>query len=136
MPCGSPPTGISVIDENVPSPAPSRIQTLWLDVADDAEIEIAVVVEVGRRVRARLDADVLRRQHRLIQAAAVGAIEEDAHVGADLVDGGEIEVAVVVEVGGGGAVDARLRAGDAVRERRQLLKLAALATTAVRNWKA
>ena len=98
---------------------------------------MAVVVEVGRLVRARLDADRLRREQRVEEPAAVGAVQEDAHVGADLVDGREIEVAVVVEVGRRGAVDARLRAAGAVRERRRSAwKLAALGTAAVRNWKA
>ena len=50
-----------------------------------------------------------RAQERLERAGAVGAVQEDAHVGAHLVDGREVEEAVAVQVGGRRAVDARLR---------------------------
>ena len=96
---------------NVPSPAPRTIHTPPPVGGGHGEVDLAVVVEVRRLVRARLDADRER----------VGAgspctcpepsarFREDAEVGADLVDGGEIDVPVVVQVGGCRAVDVGLR---------------------------
>ena len=40
-----------------------------------------------------------RLQERMVEPGAVGLVHEDAEVGADLVDGREIDPAVAVEVG-------------------------------------
>jgi hypothetical protein len=90
-----------------PSPAPRRIQTSSL-VLRTRRGRGSVVVEVRRAVRAGLDADRLARQHRLEEPAAVATVQKHAHVRADLVDGGQIEEAVAVEVARRRAVDARL----------------------------
>ena len=77
-----------------------------IDVAD-ADVHVAVVVEVRRLVRARPVADGERGlEERIEQARPVRLVQEDAKIGRILVNDRDVEEAVAVDVGGESAVGA------------------------------
>jgi hypothetical protein len=99
---------ISITEENVPSPAPSRIQTLSLSAAAMQASTLPSLSKSAASLGLASTPIGVGARKSSNSPLPVGAVQEHAHVGAHLVHRAQVEVAIPVEVARERAVDARL----------------------------